>query len=94
MFTQQNRKSRQLLASGIKSTYDDDLYPTRLNFYREPPPLEISIEEFEQFALDRMQGTLFFTSSQPAFPCYQLSAHRQEQVLTNVLSFLLDISLN
>ncbi|KAG0064019.1 hypothetical protein BGZ89_009432 [Linnemannia elongata] len=55
MFTQHNRKSRQLLASGIKSTYDDDLYPTRLNFYREPPPLEISIEEFEQFALDRMQ---------------------------------------
>lgn len=61
MFTQHNRKSRQLLASGIKSTYDDDLYPTRLNFYREPPPLEISIEEFEQFALDRMQGTFFFT---------------------------------
>lgn len=57
MFTQHNRKSRQLLASGIKSTYDDDLYPTRLNFYREPPLLEISIEEFEQFALDRMQGT-------------------------------------
>ncbi|KAF9153868.1 hypothetical protein BG015_002419 [Linnemannia schmuckeri] len=55
MFTQHNRKNRQLLASGIKSTYEDDLYPTRLNFYREPPPLEISIEEFEQFALDRMQ---------------------------------------
>ncbi|KAF9094273.1 hypothetical protein BGX29_009560 [Mortierella sp. GBA35] len=55
MFTQLNRKSRQLLASGIKSTYDDEPYPTRLNFYREPPPLEISIEEFEQFALDRMQ---------------------------------------
>ena len=63
MFTQHNRKSRQLLASGIKSAYDDDLYPTRLNFYREPPPLEISIEEFEQFALDRMQGIFIVLSS-------------------------------
>lgn len=75
MFTQQNRKNRQLLASGIKSTYDDDLYPTRLNFYREPPRLEISIEEFEQFALDRMQGTLFFTHRNAApLSCYRPQA--------------------
>lgn len=31
-------------------------YPHRLNFYLKPPPAEISIEEFEQFALDRLQG--------------------------------------
>ncbi|CDS08326.1 hypothetical protein LRAMOSA02274 [Lichtheimia ramosa] len=30
-------------------------YPSRLNFYVEPPPLEITIEEFELFALDRLQ---------------------------------------
>ncbi|KAF8936249.1 hypothetical protein BGZ58_004419 [Dissophora ornata] len=55
MFTQQSRKSRQKLASGALVTYDDKSYPTRLNFYKDPPPLEITIEEFEQFALDRMQ---------------------------------------
>ncbi|KAF9942500.1 hypothetical protein BGZ67_001482 [Mortierella alpina] len=56
MFNQQNRKSRQHLASGgARLTYEEMPYPTRLNFYKDPPPLEISIEEFEQFALDRMQ---------------------------------------
>ncbi|KAG0166299.1 hypothetical protein DFQ28_007551 [Apophysomyces sp. BC1034] len=30
-------------------------YPLRLNFYLNPPPAEITIEEFEQFALDRLQ---------------------------------------
>ncbi|KAI9331903.1 eukaryotic and archaeal DNA primase, large subunit-domain-containing protein [Pilaira anomala] len=30
-------------------------YPSRLNFYLKPPPTEITIEEFEGFALDRLQ---------------------------------------
>ncbi|KAI7893439.1 eukaryotic and archaeal DNA primase, large subunit-domain-containing protein [Mucor mucedo] len=30
-------------------------YPFRLNFYLKPPPMEITIEEFEVFALDRLQ---------------------------------------
>lgn len=30
-------------------------YPHRLNFYIKPPPLEVTIEEFEGFALDRLQ---------------------------------------
>ncbi|RUS16956.1 DNA primase large subunit [Endogone sp. FLAS-F59071] len=30
-------------------------YPFRLNFYLEPPSNEISVEEFETFALDRLQ---------------------------------------
>ncbi|RCH81500.1 hypothetical protein CU098_004655 [Rhizopus stolonifer] len=30
-------------------------YPFRLNFYLKPPPAEITIEEFEEFALDRLQ---------------------------------------
>ncbi|OAD80787.1 hypothetical protein PHYBLDRAFT_104739 [Phycomyces blakesleeanus NRRL 1555(-)] len=30
-------------------------YPTRLNFYLAPPSTEITIEEFELFALDRLQ---------------------------------------
>jgi DNA primase large subunit len=33
-------------------------YPFRLNFYLKPPPQEITIEEFEGFALDRLQGKL------------------------------------
>ena len=45
-----------------KGTAHDPLagspYPSRLNFYVEPPPLEITIEEFELFALDRLQGRL------------------------------------
>lgn len=30
-------------------------YPFRLNFYLKPPPMEITVEEFEIFALDRLQ---------------------------------------
>lgn len=31
-------------------------YPFRLNFYMKPPPMEVTVEEFETFALDRLQG--------------------------------------
>ncbi|EIE90101.1 hypothetical protein RO3G_14812 [Rhizopus delemar RA 99-880] len=33
-------------------------YPFRLNFYLKPPPADITIEEFEEFALDRLQAIL------------------------------------
>lgn len=36
-------------------TMDD--YPCRLTMYEKPPPSEISMEEFETFAIDRLQGT-------------------------------------
>ncbi|KAF9916187.1 hypothetical protein BX616_004387, partial [Lobosporangium transversale] len=57
MFTQADKKNsrKQKLVSGARISYNDVPYPTRLNFYMSPPSLEISIEEFEQFALDRMQ---------------------------------------
>jgi len=61
MFRQENRKTRQMLASG-HIAYEDDPYPTTLNFYKVPPELNITIVEFEQFALDRMQGTSFFNA--------------------------------
>ncbi|KAF9156136.1 hypothetical protein DFQ26_009461, partial [Actinomortierella ambigua] len=36
--------------------YDfDSIYPVRLSLYLEPPLLEISMDEFEQCAFDRMQ---------------------------------------
>lgn len=31
-------------------------YPFRLNFYLKSPPSEITIEEFEIYGLDRLQG--------------------------------------
>jgi hypothetical protein len=31
-------------------------YPQRLTMYTQPPSMEISMEEFEAFALDRLQG--------------------------------------
>ncbi|KAI8987309.1 eukaryotic and archaeal DNA primase, large subunit-domain-containing protein [Mycotypha africana] len=34
-------------------------YPFRLNFYLKVPTSEITIEEFETFALDRLQGDLY-----------------------------------
>jgi hypothetical protein len=31
-------------------------YPERLSLYLQPPELEITVEQFEIFALDRLQG--------------------------------------
>jgi len=35
----------------------------RLSLYQVAPCVEVSIEEFEQFALDRLRGVSFFLSS-------------------------------
>ena len=39
-------------------------YPTRLNFYEVPPTVEISLEDFEGWAIDRLRGA----SSLPFLP--------------------------
>ena len=31
-------------------------YPNRLNFYNKPPTLEVTIDEFEGWAIDRLRG--------------------------------------
>ncbi len=36
---------------------------SRLSLYQVAPCVEVSIEEFEQFALDRLRGVSFFLSS-------------------------------
>lgn len=40
------------------ASFESLSYPTRLNFYKKPPVSEISIEEFETWAIDRLVGTL------------------------------------
>jgi DNA primase large subunit len=41
-------------------TYKQQDYAHRLNFYDVPPTAEITLEQFEQWAIDRLKGTLIF----------------------------------
>ena len=36
--------------------YRQQEYPHRLNFYTFPPTAEITLEQFEQWAIDRLRG--------------------------------------
>jgi hypothetical protein len=36
--------------------YKDTEYPHRLNFYSTPPTADITLEQFEQWAIDRLRG--------------------------------------
>lgn len=36
--------------------YKDADYPHRLNFYADPPTADITLEQFEQWAIDRLRG--------------------------------------
>jgi DNA primase large subunit len=36
--------------------FKQSTYPSRLNFYRNPPTADITLEEFEQWAIDRLKG--------------------------------------
>lgn len=40
-----------------KPAYKDLNYPHRLNFYTIPPTADITLEQFEQWAIDRLRGT-------------------------------------
>ena len=40
------------------AVYQEHDYPHRLSFYDVPPTQEISLEEFETWAIDRLRGTL------------------------------------
>lgn len=39
------------------ATYKEQEYPYRLSFYNTPPTQEISLEEFETWAIDRLRST-------------------------------------
>lgn len=36
--------------------YQEHTYPHRLNFYTLPPTADITLEQFEQWAIDRLRG--------------------------------------
>lgn len=36
--------------------FKDTQYPHRLNFYAEAPTADITLEQFEQWAIDRLRG--------------------------------------
>jgi DNA primase large subunit len=42
---------------GGNAVFKDLDYPTRLNFYSTPPTTEITLDQFEQWAIDRLRGT-------------------------------------
>ncbi|CAM0137401.1 unnamed protein product [Umbelopsis sp. WA50703] len=52
---QQNRFNRTAALRNTPEVVRHSEYPCRLNFYLRPPPAEISVEDFERFALDRLQ---------------------------------------
>lgn len=52
-----NHKKKQF----AEAEYKQHEYPNRLNFYEIPPTAEITLEQFEQWAIDRLKG--MFSSS-------------------------------
>ena len=65
---QRNDLKRQRLDHKKKqfatAAYKEQDYPTRLNFYEIPPTAEISLEDFERWAIDRLRSA----SSLPFLP--------------------------
>ena len=45
-------------------------YPHRLNFYEIPPTAEISLEEFETWAIDRLRGSILRRDDVPFLTNY------------------------
>jgi DNA primase large subunit len=41
------------------AAYKEQDYPFRLSFYDVPPTQEISLEEFETWAIDRLRSTFY-----------------------------------
>ncbi|KAI0831416.1 DNA primase large subunit [Trametes gibbosa] len=50
-----NQRQKQDAKVGIVQTHSNLMYPLQLNFYDKPPIYDITIEEFETFALDRLR---------------------------------------
>jgi DNA primase large subunit len=63
MFRQQTKK-RSILKNFQIDVQHDASYPHRLNFYSTPPRSEITLEEFELWAIDRLYGSCHSNTSQ------------------------------
>lgn len=75
--TMQPKHQNRFNRTALKNTGEvvrHSTYPCRMNFYQHPPPLEISVEDFERFALDRLQGKyhLFAPSNYHYIDCLRL----------------------
>ncbi|KAJ1651689.1 DNA primase subunit pri2, partial [Coemansia sp. RSA 25] len=55
MFNQRAVKREGDQAASVPEVVRRSRYPCRLTMYSEAPDVEVSIEEFEAFALDRLQ---------------------------------------
>lgn len=42
-------------APEVKVYFKDEKWPLRLNFYDQPPDQEMTVEEFETWAIDRLR---------------------------------------
>jgi DNA primase large subunit len=56
MFAPKNTKKRNVLKNFQANIDEHIAYPHRLNFYLVPPQNEITLEEFEVWAIDRLYG--------------------------------------
>jgi DNA primase large subunit len=59
IFTRHDPKRRAVVDPRKKQfvdpTYQENTYPSRLNFYSVPPTADITLEQFEQWAIDRLR---------------------------------------
>jgi hypothetical protein len=61
MFSSNDTNNKRVLASSVIAEvkrHHGKNYPHALNFYSVPPTEEITIDEFESFAFDRLQGKI------------------------------------
>ncbi len=59
-FNRTDAKRRNVLDHRKKqfaeASYKETQYPHRLHFYAGPPPADITLEQLEQWAIDRLRG--------------------------------------
>jgi DNA primase large subunit len=56
-----NHKKKQF----AKAEFAQQTYEHRLNFYDVPPTAEITLEEFETWAISRLKGVFFRSYTRP-----------------------------
>lgn len=57
----------------VEKPSNDLTYPHRLNFYAIPPTADITLEQFEQWAIDRLRGINFSFNAEVRLTIWQSS---------------------